>query len=277
MSAEGSVDGSFGKGLIEYSLNLLLAVAGEAEKVKANAFNFPSIIARQSDNLGLGGNWTILTAEVNRNDYLLTRFERLLGLDQHACRGQVDNLAQNFNTSVSDRGLKPGRKSEIRAWRNVEQLRHLLTDEFRGIAEEHHPIDAAAYEISDCIHFFGASQHQNRGFATRRIPLADCIHNLLERSLFDLGTEYYEVERLRLSELNRVFGCRNLDDLELLAIEHRGEILKWNLANPGNQYQCVFLRHPTDTTLTHSHIHYTWNELRMPSRCCSQRSNVLRF
>ncbi len=53
--AEESIDGRFGKGLIEYSLDLLLAVAGEAQKVEANTFDSTSVIAGQSDDLGLGG------------------------------------------------------------------------------------------------------------------------------------------------------------------------------------------------------------------------------
>ena len=202
MLAERSVDGRFSKGLIEYSLDLLLAVAGEAKKVEANTFNAPSIIAGQSNDLGLGGYWTLLTAKVDRDDYLLTRFERTVGLDQHSCCGQIDNLAQNFNSTVANSCLKPGRESEVCARCYVEQLRHLLTNELRRIVEEHHSVDAAAYEASDCVDLVAARQHENRGVATRRHPMADSIHNLLERSLFDLGIENYEIEWLLLNEFN---------------------------------------------------------------------------
>ncbi len=208
-----------------------------------------------------------MPAQIDRDNYLLTRFERPVGLDQHSCCGQIDNLAQNFNSTVTNSCLKPGRKSEVRAGCNVEQLRHLLTDELRGIVEEHYSVDTAAYEASDCVDLVGACQHQNRGVSTGGCRLADRPHNLLERSLLHVSTKYYEVERLRLSELNSVFGCRNLDDLELLTVEHRGKFPKGNLANPGNQYQPIFLRHPSGTTFTDSHLHYTRDWRQISLRC----------
>jgi hypothetical protein len=60
-----------------------------------------------------------------------------------------------------------------------------------------------------------------------------------------------------VSEFDRVFWRRDLDDLELLAIEHRRERLEWAPANSGHQYQRTFFQHLPSTTFTDSHINYT--------------------
>ena len=103
----------------------------------------------------------------------------------------------------------------------------------------------------------GARQHKDGGVAACRHSVADGLHDLFERSLFDLSIEDYEIERLRVSDFNRVFGRRYLDDLELLAVENRRERLERTPADPSHQHQSFFLQHASGTTFTDSHIHYT--------------------
>ena len=82
-----SVDERIGEGLIEHSLDLLLAVTRKTEEADADAVDASSIIVGPSNDLSLGGHRPLLTAKVDCHDHLFARLERGRGLDQHSCSG----------------------------------------------------------------------------------------------------------------------------------------------------------------------------------------------
>ena len=105
--------------------------------------------------------------EVDLEDHRCSERRAVLGPDQHPGRRQIDRLAEELAAGVAECGLDVGGQPYLDPRRDLEEIRHLIADDFRRIGDQHDAVDSTAPQRSCDVDLVRLGEHQDGGIAAR--------------------------------------------------------------------------------------------------------------